>query len=74
MGYIRTCTPRAGIVGDSHRDSKRTAHAQAVAAGRGVVLVEGRLIENLYGEEARLLVALADAIAEAAKLCQPQPI
>src|SRR5215470_17157244 len=25
MGSIWTCTPRAGIVGDSHRDSKRTA-------------------------------------------------
>ena len=25
MAYTRTCTPRAGIVGDSHRDSKRTA-------------------------------------------------
>lgn len=39
------------------------AHAQAVAAGRGVVLVEGRLIENLHVEEARRVVALADAIA-----------
>jgi citrate lyase subunit beta/citryl-CoA lyase len=50
------------------------AHAQAVAAGRGVVLVEGRLIENLHVEEARRVVALADAIAEAAELCQHQPI
>src|ERR671925_356332 len=41
------------------------AHAQAVAAGRGVVLVEGRLIEKLHVEEARRVVALADAIAEA---------
>jgi len=40
------------------------AHAQAVAAGRGVVLVEGRLIENLHVEEARRVVALADAIAD----------
>jgi citrate lyase subunit beta / citryl-CoA lyase len=38
------------------------AHAQAVAAGRGVVLVEGRLIENLHVEEARRVVSLADAI------------
>jgi len=50
------------------------AHAQAVAAGRGVVLVEGKLIENLHVEEARRVVALADVIAEAAELCQPQPI
>jgi citrate lyase subunit beta/citryl-CoA lyase len=50
------------------------AHAQAVAAGRGVVLVEGRLIENLHVEEARRVVALADAIAEAAGLCQQQTV
>jgi citrate lyase subunit beta/citryl-CoA lyase len=43
------------------------AHAQAVAAGRGVVVVEGRLIENLHVEEARRVVALADAIADAEK-------
>ena len=40
------------------------AYAQAVAEGCGVVLVEGRLIENLHVEEARRVVALADAIAE----------
>jgi len=39
------------------------AHAQAVTEGRGVVVVEGRLIENLHVEEARRVVALADAIA-----------
>jgi len=49
------------------------AHAQAVAAGRGVVLVEGKLIEHLHVEEARRVVALADAIAEAAEPCQPPP-
>ena len=40
-----------------------TAHAEAVAAGRGVVLLDGRLIENLHVEDARRVVALADAIA-----------
>lgn len=39
------------------------AHAQALAEGRGLVVVEGRLIENLHVEEARRVVALADAIA-----------
>jgi len=39
------------------------AHAQAVTEGRGVVVVGGRLIENLHVEEARRVVALADAIA-----------
>jgi len=38
------------------------AHAQAVTEGRGVVVVEGRLIENLHVEEARRVAALADAI------------
>ena len=38
------------------------AHAEAAAAGRGVVLVDGRLIENLHVENARRLLALADEI------------
>ena len=40
-----------------------SAHGEAVAAGKGVVLVDGSLIENLHVEGARQLVALADAIA-----------
>ena len=39
------------------------AHAEAVAAGRGVVVVDGRLVEALHVEAARRLVALAEAIA-----------
>ncbi len=42
------------------------AHAEAQAQGRGVVVVEGRLVEALHVEEARRLVELADAIAERA--------
>jgi citrate lyase subunit beta/citryl-CoA lyase len=38
-------------------------HAEAVAAGRGVVLVDGRLVENLHVASARRVVAQADAIA-----------
>jgi citrate lyase subunit beta / citryl-CoA lyase len=38
------------------------AHREASAAGKGVVLVDGRLIENLHVENARRLVALADQI------------
>ncbi len=38
------------------------AHAAAEAAGRGVVVVDGRLVENLHVEEARRVLALADAI------------
>jgi citrate lyase subunit beta / citryl-CoA lyase len=42
------------------------AHAEAEAAGQGVVVVDGRLVEVLHVEEARRLLALADAIAAAA--------
>ncbi len=39
------------------------AHAEATAAGKGVVVVDGKLIENLHVENARRIVALADQIA-----------
>jgi citrate lyase subunit beta/citryl-CoA lyase len=39
------------------------AHADAVARGQGVVVVDGRLVENLHVEDARRLVAVATAIA-----------
>jgi citrate lyase subunit beta/citryl-CoA lyase len=39
------------------------AHADAVAAGQGVAVVDGRLVEALHVESARRLLALADAIA-----------
>jgi citrate lyase subunit beta/citryl-CoA lyase len=39
------------------------AHAEAATAGKGVVLVDGRLVENLHIENARRLLALADEIA-----------
>ena len=39
------------------------AHAEAEAAGRGVVVVNGRLVEALHVEEARRVVALAEAVA-----------
>ena len=38
---------------------------QARAEGKGVVVVNGRLVENLHVEEARRNLALADAIAAA---------
>ncbi len=39
------------------------AHARAAEDGKGVVLIDGKLIENLHVENARRLVALAEAIA-----------
>jgi len=40
------------------------AHGEAEKAGQGVLLVDGKLIENLHVENARRLVAMAEAIAE----------
>ncbi len=40
------------------------AHAEAEARGEGVVLVDGKLIENLHVASAERLVAMADRIAE----------
>ena len=42
------------------------AHAAAEAEGKGIVLVDGRLIENLHVEAARRQVAQAEAITEMA--------
>ena len=42
------------------------AYGEAVAVGKGAVRHEGRLIEALHAEEARRILALADAIAERA--------
>ncbi|MDG5495233.1 CoA ester lyase [Niveispirillum sp. BGYR6] len=39
------------------------AHAEAVAAGKGVTLVDGKLVEALHVETARRTVALGDAVA-----------
>ena len=39
------------------------AHGEAAAEGKGVVVVDGRLIENLHVENAHRVVALAEAIA-----------
>jgi citrate lyase subunit beta/citryl-CoA lyase len=40
------------------------AHAEAEAAGKGVVLVDGKLIENLHVEDAHRTVALANQIRD----------
>ncbi|HUB97909.1 MAG TPA: CoA ester lyase [Stellaceae bacterium] len=46
----------------SHARRVIAAHAEAEAAGRGVAVLDGRMIERLHVDEARRLVALADAI------------
>ncbi|MFP5517170.1 MAG: HpcH/HpaI aldolase/citrate lyase family protein [Alphaproteobacteria bacterium] len=52
--------PDADEIAHAHRII--AAHAEAAAAGKGVVLVDGKLVENLHVENARRLVALAEAI------------
>jgi citrate lyase subunit beta/citryl-CoA lyase len=39
------------------------AHAEVAAAGKGIVVVDGRLVENLHVQSAQQTVALAEAIA-----------
>jgi citrate lyase subunit beta/citryl-CoA lyase len=44
-----------------------TAFEEAEAEGRGVVTVDGRMIENLHVDEARRVLAIRDAIAAATR-------
>ena len=39
------------------------AFDEATAEGRGVITVDGRMIENLHVDNARRVLAVADAIA-----------
>jgi citrate lyase subunit beta/citryl-CoA lyase len=57
----RAFAPSEGEVAEARRVI--AAHAEAEAAGRGVVVVDGRLVEALHVEAALRVVALADAIA-----------
>jgi citrate lyase subunit beta / citryl-CoA lyase len=55
--------PAPGEVAFSRRIIE--AHAAAAAEGKGVVVVDGKLVEALHVANARRLVALAEAIGEA---------
>ena len=57
----RAFTPDAAELEEARRVI--AAHAAAEAAGQGVVVVDGRLVEALHVEAARRRVALAEAIA-----------
>jgi citrate lyase subunit beta/citryl-CoA lyase len=57
----RIFTPSPDDLASAHKII--AAHAEATAQGKGVVVVDGRLVENLHVEEAQRLVALAEAIA-----------
>jgi citrate lyase subunit beta/citryl-CoA lyase len=53
--------PSAEEIAWAHRIT--TAHAAALAEGKGVTLVDGQLVEGLHVAEAQRLVRLADTIA-----------
>ena len=60
----RVFAPDEGELAEARRIV--AAHAQAEAAGQGVVVVDGRLVEGLHVEAARRRLALAEAIADIA--------
>ena len=49
------------------------AHTEAAATGKGVALVDGKLIENLHVANARRLLALSDEIARLPPPDEGQP-
>jgi len=53
-----------GLSAEEIADARRVidVHDAAAAAGKGVAVLDGRLIENLHAAEARRVVALAEAI------------
>src|SRR4051794_19309539 len=63
----KTLAATTGVFGPSAEEVTHPrriieAFQAAVAEGKGVVLVDGKLVENLHVENARRLVALAEAI------------
>jgi citrate lyase subunit beta / citryl-CoA lyase len=48
------------------------AHAEAKATGKGIVLVDGKLIEGLHVENARRLLALAEELAQITSVDTPR--
>lgn len=55
-------SPSAGDIAHARRVIE--VHAEAIAEGQGVTLLDGKLVENLHVAEARHLIALADTIAD----------
>ena len=61
--YVDAPTARPGKAISKPRGEEPEAE-DAQEEGKGVVVVDGKLIENLHVEGAQRLIALADAIAE----------
>ena len=62
----RVFPPTAGQVADAR--AVIAAWEEAVAHGRGVVTVDGRMVANLHVDAARRLIAAHDAVQEFARL------
>jgi citrate lyase subunit beta/citryl-CoA lyase len=62
---IETANAAFGPTDDEIAWARRVmaAHTEAAAGGRGIVLLDGRLVENLHVEDAHRVIALAEAIA-----------
>ena len=62
---IATANEGFALTADEIAWSQRVieAHAAAEAEGKGVLLVDGKLVENLHAENAHRVFAIADAIA-----------
>ncbi|MEU4091903.1 CoA ester lyase [Streptomyces sp. NPDC026673] len=64
-GQVEVCN-RAFAPSQEEADKARRiieAFEEAMAAGRGVVTVDGRMIENLHVDDARRVLALAEAVS-----------
>ena len=62
-GRGETLTSRTGDPGGIAALEIIAAFEEAQAEGRGVVTVNGRMIENLHVDNARRILAVADAIS-----------
>jgi citrate lyase subunit beta/citryl-CoA lyase len=67
-GQIEPCNEVFSPDAEELERSRRIIEAfeQAAREGKGVVVVDGRMIENLHVDNARRMVALADAVANRA--------
>lgn len=64
-GQVEPCNEVWSPSADEVEHARRVIDAfdEAVAEGRGVITVDGRMIENLHVDNARRVLAVADAIA-----------
>ena len=64
---VTQSSPHPRLILSQVESSRRmiAAHAEALARGDGVLVMDGRLVENLHVANAERIVEMADAIAAA---------